>query len=160
MSSPQSTSSRAPTTTGRREGFTWRVSTVTLGPNHQRIMRHGESNTDAKLYDRFVREMTKTSELLRMFHLLDVDLDVLLEVVLEEVDDQVVHKVKPVAHNDQRQLVAEAGLLQKILHPLSVVVGALAANALDLLDLPRLASCFDVLEVHLSRTGVSNRREP
>lgn len=83
------------------------------------------------------------------FYLLHVDLDVLLQVVLEEIDDQIVHEVKAVANDNQRQLIAKARLLQEVLHTLGVVVATLTANTLDLLDLACLACGFDVLVVDL-----------
>lgn len=44
-------------------------------------------------------------------YLLDVDLDVLLQVVAVQVEDEVVDKVKPVADDDEWQLVGEFGFL-------------------------------------------------
>uniref|UniRef100_A0A1I8JFC5 NAD-specific glutamate dehydrogenase n=1 Tax=Macrostomum lignano TaxID=282301 RepID=A0A1I8JFC5_9PLAT len=88
-SSAQSTSSRPPTTTGRRLGFTC---------------------------DRYY-------------------LNVLLQTVAVQVEHQVVHKVEPVAHDDERQLVGQLGLLQKVLYPLGLVDAGLANDAFDLFEL-------------------------
>jgi len=44
-------------------------------------------------------------------YLLNVDLNVFLQAVAVEVQDQVVDKVKAVAHDDQRQLVGQLGFL-------------------------------------------------
>ena len=57
------------------------------------------------------------------------------------------HKVEAVADDDERQLVGELGLLQEVLHALRVEAVALAADALHLFDLARLARRLDVLEV-------------
>lgn len=87
---------------------------------------------------------------MRSAHLLHVNLNVLLQIVLVEVQHQVVHKVEAVAHNDEGQLVGQLGLLQEVLHALWIVHGALATDALHLLDLPRLHRRLDVLVVHLA----------
>ena len=39
-------------------------------------------------------------------YLLDIDLNVLLQVVAIQVEHEVMHKIKAVADNDQRQLVS------------------------------------------------------
>lgn len=44
-------------------------------------------------------------------YLLDVDLNVLLQVVAIQVEHKVVHKVKAVTDDDQRQLVGQLGFL-------------------------------------------------
>lgn len=49
------------------------------------------------------------------------------------------HEVEAVAHDDERQLVGQLGLLQEVLHALGVVAVRLAADALHLLDLTGLA---------------------
>ena len=81
---------------------------------------------------------------------MNIDLDVLLEIIPVEVQDQVMDEVKSVTDNDERQLVGELGLLEEVFDPLWVVAIALSANPLHLLDLSRLASGLDVLEVDLS----------
>ena len=45
-------------------------------------------------------------------YLLHVDLDVLLQGVAVEVEHQVVDEVEAVAHDDERQLVRQLGLLR------------------------------------------------
>ena len=49
------------------------------------------------------------------------------------------HEVKPVAHDDEGQLVGQLRLLQEVLDALRVVAVRLAADALHFLDLTRLA---------------------
>lgn len=65
-------------------------------------------------------------------HLLDINLDVLLQVVAVQIEHQVMDKVKAVAHNDERQLVRQFGLLQEVLHTLRVVAVGLTAYSLHL----------------------------
>jgi len=72
-----------------------------------------------------------------------------LETVAVEIKHQVVDKVEAVADDDQRQLVRQLGLLQKVLDALGVVAVGLAADALHLLNLARLARRLNVLEVNL-----------
>ena len=81
--------------------------------------------------------------------LLHVDLDVLDERVAVQVEDEVVHEVEAIADDDERQLIGELGLLEEVLDALGVEAVALAAYALDLLDLARLARRLYVLEVHV-----------
>ena len=42
-----------------------------------------------------------------------VNLDILLEIVSIEVQDQVMNIVKPITHNDERQLICQLGFLNK-----------------------------------------------
>jgi hypothetical protein len=60
-----------------------------------------------------------------------------------------VHKVKPVADDDERELVRELGLLEEVLDFLRVVEVALPADTLDLADLTGAGRGLDVLEVDL-----------
>lgn len=46
-----------------------------------------------------------------VMYLLHIDLNVFLQAVAVQVQDQVVDKIKAVAHNDQRQLVSQLGFL-------------------------------------------------
>ena len=78
---------------------------------------------------------------------MDINLDELGQAVLVQIKNQVVHKIKPIADDDERELVLEFGLLEEILDFLWVVVVALSANALDLSDLVRASGCLNVLEV-------------
>ena len=80
-------------------------------------------------------------------HPLDVNLDELGQAVLVQVENQVVHKIKPIADDDERELVLEFGLLEEVLDFLWVVVVALSADALNLSDLVRASGRLDVLEV-------------
>ena len=80
-------------------------------------------------------------------HPLNVNFDELGQAVLVQVENQVVHKVKPIADNDKRKLVLKFGLLEEVLDLLRIVVVALPANALDLPDLVRAGGRLDVLEM-------------
>ena len=80
-------------------------------------------------------------------HPLDVNLDELGQAVLVQIKNQVVHKVKPIADDDEWELVLEFGLLEEVLDFLRVVIVALSADALDLSDLVRASGRLDVLEV-------------
>jgi len=81
--------------------------------------------------------------------LLDVNFDELGQTVLVQIENQVVHKVEPIADNDKRKLVLKFGLLEEVLDFLRVVVVALSADALDLADLVRASCRLDVLEMDL-----------
>lgn len=96
-SSEQSTSSRPPTTTGKRLGFTW---------NTRQCRRVSRSLTSTGQRQSAVRAAG-----LHGSHLLDINLNVLLQVVAVQVEDQVVDEVKTVADDDERQLVSEFGFL-------------------------------------------------
>ena len=48
----------------------------------------------------------------RYANLLHVDLDVLLEVVAVQVENEIMHVIEAVAHNDERQLIRQLGLLK------------------------------------------------
>ena len=80
---------------------------------------------------------------------MDVNFDELCQTVLVQVENQVVHEVKPIADNNERKLVLEFGLLEEILDFLRVVVVTLSADALDLSDLVGAGGSLDVLEVDL-----------
>ena len=80
---------------------------------------------------------------------LDVNFDKFGQTVLVQVEDQVVHKIEPVANDDERKLVLKFGLLEEVLHFLRVVVVALSADTFDLSDLVRAGGRLDVLEVDL-----------
>ena len=82
-------------------------------------------------------------------HPLNVNFDELGQAVLIQVENQVVHKVEPIADNDKRKLVLKFGLLEEVLDLLRIVVVALSANAFDLSDLVRAGGCLNVLEVDL-----------
>lgn len=43
---------------------------------------------------------------------MDVDLDVLLQIVAVKIENQIMHVVKPVANDDQRQLIGQFGFLK------------------------------------------------
>ena len=57
------------------------------------------------------------------------------------------HKVEPIADNDERKLVLEFCLLEEILDFLRIVVVALSTNAFDLPNLIGAGGSLDVLEV-------------
>ena len=59
------------------------------------------------------------------------------------------NKVISVAHNNQRQLIGQLGLLQEVLDPLRGIAVALPADTLHLLDLAGLAGSLDILEMNL-----------
>ena len=80
-------------------------------------------------------------------HPLDIDLDELGQAVLVQIENQVVHKIKAIADDDEGELVLEFGLLKEVLDFLRVVEVALSANALDLSDLVRASCRLDVFEV-------------
>lgn len=109
---------------------------------------------------------------------MDVDFNKALELVVIQVQDKIVHKVEAIANNDQRQLVAQAGLLdkrghyqgtvafigltclQKVLDFLGIIVVALAADTLRLAYIAGAARRLDVLEVHERiLADVDNRAE-
>lgn len=92
-SSEQSTSSRPPTTTGRRLGFTLTA----------RVEEEVSSNLSPLQANGRVQCVRP--------HLLDINLNVLLQVVAVQVEDQVVDKVKTVTDDDERQLVSKFGFL-------------------------------------------------
>jgi hypothetical protein len=60
-----------------------------------------------------------------------------------------VHKVEPVADDDEGQLVRELGLLEKVLDFLRIVEVALPADTLDLPNLTGASRGLNVLEVDL-----------
>ena len=78
---------------------------------------------------------------------MDINFDELGQTVLVQIEDQVVHKVEPIAHDDERELVLKFCLFEEILDFLRVVVVALSANTLDLPDLVSAGGSLDVLEV-------------
>lgn len=57
------------------------------------------------------------------------------------------HKVEPIADNDEGELVLEFCLLEEILDFLRVIIVALSANTFDLSDLIGACGSLDVLEV-------------
>lgn len=70
------------------------------------------------------------------------------------------HKVKPIADNDERELILKFGLLEEVLDLLRVVVVALSTNTLHLSDLVRTSGRLDVLEVDFGVLAkVDNRTE-
>ena len=70
------------------------------------------------------------------------------------------HKVEPIADDDERELVLEFGLLEEVLDFLRVVVVALSADALDLSDLVCASGRLDVFEVDFGvLTKVNDRTE-
>ena len=83
----------------------------------------------------------------------DVDFNEVREAALVEVKHEIMDEVKPVADDDERELIREFGLLEEVLDLLGVVVVALPANALDLADLASACRGLDVLEVHLRVRG-------
>ena len=56
-------------------------------------------------------------------------------------------KVKSVKHNDQRKLICQLFILQKVLHSLWAVAIAFSANPLHLIDMPSFAGSLYVLEM-------------
>lgn len=85
----------------------------------------------------------------RRVDLLHVDLDVLGQTVSVQVEHEVVHEVEAIAHDYERQLIGQLRLLEEVLDAFRVEAVRLAANALDLFDLARLARRLDVLEVNV-----------
>ena len=57
------------------------------------------------------------------------------------------HKIEPIADDNERELVLEFGLFEEVLDFLRVVVVALSADALNLSDLVRASGRLNVLEV-------------
>mmetsp|Transcript_3295 Transcript_3295/g.10326 ORF Transcript_3295/g.10326 Transcript_3295/m.10326 type:complete len:1450 (+) Transcript_3295:864-5213(+) len=81
-------------------------------------------------------------------HLLHVHRHVARHVVAEQVLGQLLHKVEPVAHVDQRPRVLEPAIDQQLLHLRRVEVVRVAAHALHLLELAHLDGRLNVLVVH------------
>ncbi|GKT40436.1 uncharacterized protein ColSpa_00617 [Colletotrichum spaethianum] len=84
---------------------------------------------------------------------LDVSLDGLELLLLVKVENQVVDEVESVANDDEGQLLLKSGLLQEVLDLLGVVVVAVSANALNLVELAHLGGSLDVLEVNVGVLG-------
>ena len=59
------------------------------------------------------------------------------------------NKVVSIAHNNQRQLIGQLGLLQEVLDALRGITVALPADTLHLLYLSSLAGSLDILEMDL-----------
>lgn len=113
--------------------------------------------------------MTTNYISIRVFYLLDVDLNVFLQVVFVQVEHEVVDKVKAIADDDERQLVSQSSFLRKknvacpkytderfseenlqeILDSIWVIAVAFTANSLHFLHLACLASSLNVFEVNV-----------
>ena len=96
---------------------------------------HLDELLDGVLAAVHVKESAADHGQTRRVNLLQVDLDVLLQVVSVQVQHEVVHVVKAVAHDDQKKLIHELGLLQEILDVLWVGAVQLPADALNSFDL-------------------------
>ena len=112
MSSEVSTSSRPPTTTGRRDGFTCRRRG--RGPYPHTSIAHTHAHEHAHTFTHTNRYTTRPLHMRTqrgLTHLLYIDLDVLGQLVLLQVQHKVMDKVKTIADDDQWQLVGEFRLL-------------------------------------------------
>lgn len=98
-SSAQSTSNSPPITTGKRLGFTYKTQAINSQYKHRTDFGAITLNPPKKKNFHF--------------YLLYVDFYVLLQTVAVQVQNQVVHKVEAVAHNDERKLVCEFGFLRR-----------------------------------------------
>lgn len=106
-------------TTQRETDYTARE-----GPHSERRTTQRERRTTHTETDH--TEIRYSSRGSKQTHLLDVNLNVLLQVIPVQIEHEVVHKVESIADDDEWQLVGELGLLQEVLHTLSVIAVALA----------------------------------
>mmetsp|Transcript_27593 Transcript_27593/g.79608 ORF Transcript_27593/g.79608 Transcript_27593/m.79608 type:complete len:1497 (-) Transcript_27593:110-4600(-) len=79
----------------------------------------------------------------------DVNLNVLEQTVQVQVLRQLINKVETITDMDQRAGIGKLGILQILLHLLGDVNVRITADALGLLELPKLARRLNVLEVHV-----------
>ena len=82
-------------------------------------------------------------------YLLELLTNILLEIISVEIQHKVVNKVVSIAHNNQRQLIGQLGLLQEVLDALRGITVALPADTLHLLNLSGLAGSLDILKMDL-----------